>query len=126
MKVLLLRYIAVGAAGFVGTIARFFVGTAFGRLGLSFPVGTLFINVSGSMFLGWFMAHISSRGVSDTMRLAIGVGFVGGYTTFSTFMYESNKLADDGARLQAAMNLVGSLVLGILGVRLGIALGRWT
>ncbi len=125
MNILLWRYFAIGVAGFVGTIARFVVATLFGRLNFRFPIGTLFINVTGSLFLGWFLAHIALRNVSDTTRLAIAVGFCGGYTTFSTFMYESNKLADDGAGLQAVINLFGSLILGILGFRLGMILARW-
>jgi CrcB protein len=124
MNILLWRYFAIGAAGFVGSIARFAVANLFGRLNFRFPIGTLFINVTGSLFLGWFLTYISSRNVSDTTRLAIAVGFVGGYTTFSTFMYESNKLADDGAGFQAILNLVGSLILGIIGVRLGMMLAR--
>jgi fluoride exporter len=125
MNILIWRYFAIGAAGFVGTIVRYVVANLFGRLNFRFPIGTLFINVSGSLLLGWFLAHIALRNVSDTTRLAIAVGFCGGYTTFSTFVYESNKLADDGAGLQAIVNLVGSLVLGILGVRLGMMLARW-
>jgi CrcB protein len=126
MKALLLRYLAIGAAGFVGSIARFAVGTMFGRINAIFPVGTLVINLTGSLFLGWFLTYATSRSISDTTRLAIGVGFVGAYTTFSTFMYESNKLADDGAGIKAMTNLIGSLVLGILAVRLGILIARWT
>jgi CrcB protein len=125
MNTLLFRYFVIGAAGFVGTIVRFVVANLFGRLNFRFPIGTLFINVTGSLFLGWFLAHIALRNVSDTTRLAIAVGFCGGYTTFSTFVYESNKLADDGAAFQAIVNLVGSLILGILGVRLGMMLARW-
>jgi len=126
MKVMLIRCLAIGAAGFFGSIARYMVGLIFGRLPILFPLGTLFINISGSLFLGWFMAHISTRNVSDNLRLAVGVGFVGAYTTFSTFMYESNKLdVDYGARLQAITNILGSLILGILAVKLGILLARW-
>ena len=69
MNILLLRYFAIGVAGFVGTIARFVVANLFGRLNFRFPIGTLFINVTGSLFLGWFLAHIASRNVSDTTRL---------------------------------------------------------
>ena len=125
MKTLLIRCLAVGAAGFVGSIARYVVGLLFGRLGYRFPLGTLFINISGSFFLGWFMTHIASRNVSDTTRLAIGVGFVGAYTTFSTFMYESNRLDADGARIEAIVNIAGSLILGVLAVKAGILLARW-
>jgi fluoride exporter len=127
MKVLLLRYLAVGAAGFLGAIARYLVATLFGNLNKAFPIGTLVINVSGSLFLGWFLTYCAARNVSNLTRLAIGTGFVGAYTTFSTFMWESSSLAtDQGAGLLAIMNLLGSLILGILAVRLGIAIAQWT
>ncbi len=127
MKDLLLRYLAVGAAGFAGAVTRYLIATLFGSLGKAFPIGTLVINVSGSLFLGWFLTYCTSRSVADMTKLAIGTGFVGAYTTFSTFMWESNSLASDqGAGLLAIMNLLGSLILGILAVRLGIAIAHWT
>jgi CrcB protein len=126
MKTLLLRYLAIGAAGFLGAITRVAVATLFGRLNIRFPLGTLVINITGSLFLGWFLTYIGTRNVSDTTRLAIGAGFVGAYTTFSTFMFESSRLADEGANIEALVNLLGSLVLGIIAVRLGIMLARWS
>jgi len=126
MKGLLLRYLAIGAAGFVGAIARVAVATLFGRINVRFPIGTLVVNVTGSLFLGWFLTYVGTRNVSDVTRLAIGAGFVGAYTTFSTFIYESNGLADDGAGIKAIVNLVGSVVLGIIAVRVGILLARWS
>ena len=127
MKLLLQQYLAIGVAGFVGAISRVAVASIFGRLNIRFPLGTLFINVSGSLFLGWFLTFATDRyPVSDTTRLAIGAGFVGAYTTFSTFMFESNRLADDGAGLEALLNLLGSLALGLIAVRLGIAIARRT
>jgi CrcB protein len=118
----LIQYLAVGGAGFFGSILRFFVATVCGRLfGGGFPIGTLLINLSGSFFLGWFMTVIGNRVVvSDTTRLAIAVGFVGAYTTFSTFMYESNSLLKEAAILKAGVNILGSLILGLLAVRGGI------
>jgi fluoride exporter len=122
---LLMRYLAVGAAGACGSILRLMVSTFCGRfLGTAFPVGTFVINISGSLFLGWFLTVISQRVVvSDTFRLAVAVGFVGAYTTFSTFAYESNALIEDGSGIKAAANLVGSLLVGLLAVRVGIWLG---
>jgi fluoride exporter len=125
MKDFFLRYVAIGFAGSLGAILRYVVATQIGRLNYRFPLGTLVINISGSIFLGWFLTYVGKHQVSDVTRLAIGVGFVGAYTTFSTFMYESNRLADDGAGFEAIMNIVASLILGILGVRLGMLLARW-
>jgi fluoride exporter len=124
MKVLF-EYLAVGVVGSLGAMLRLLVATACGRIfGSDFPVGTLVINVSGCVLLGWFMTIIGDRLiVSDTVRLAVAVGFVGSYTTFSTFAYESNTLLQDGAVLKAGLNLVGSVLLGLLGVRFGIWLG---
>jgi len=118
----LIQCALIGLAGSLGSLMRYLVGTICGRLfGTAFPIGTLIINLSGSLFLGWFMTTVRDRvGVSDTVRLAIAVGFVGAYTTFSTFVYESNALLEDGALIKALVNMVGSLVLGLIAVRLGI------
>jgi fluoride exporter len=125
MNTLIGRYLAIALAGSAGAVLRYVVATQVGRLNLRFPLGTFIINISGSLFLGWFLAYVGRHHVSDTMRLAIGVGFVGAYTTFSTFMYESNKLADDGAGFLALVNIIGSLVVGIVAVRAGIMLANW-
>ena len=119
---LLVQCLAVGAGGALGAILRLVVSILCGRwFGAGFPIGTLVINVSGSLFLGWFLTLISQRYVvSDTLRMAVAVGFVGAFTTFSTFAYESNALLEDGATLKALANLIGSLVLGLVAVRLGI------
>ena len=117
-------YLWVGAGGFVGAIARYFLGNMCGRLfGTGFPIGTMVINLTGSFILGWFLTAISQRMiVSDAWRLAVAVGFVGAYTTFSTYMYESNRLLEDGSGIKATINLLGSVVLGLIAVRLGMML----
>jgi fluoride exporter len=119
-------YVAVGLAGSLGSILRYVVGNVCGRiLGTGFPVGTLVINVTGSLFLGWFLEVIHDRMiVTDTVRVAVAVGFVGAYTTFSTFCYETNALLEDGSGIKAMVNVLGSLTAGLVAVRLGIALGR--
>jgi CrcB protein len=123
---LVVQYLAVGAAGSLGAILRLLVSTTCGRLfGTAFPIGTLVINLSGSLLLGWFLTLIDERVVvPDTVRLAVAVGFVGAYTTFSTFAYESNSLLQDGSQLKAVVNVLGSVLLGLLAVRLGIWLAR--
>jgi fluoride exporter len=118
----LIQYLAVGLAGSLGAMARLAVSTLCGRLfGTAFPVGTLVINLSGSLLLGWFLTIIGQRYiVSDTLRMAVAVGFVGAYTTFSTFAFETNSLLEDGSVVKATANVVGSVVLGLVAVRLGI------
>ena len=121
MKVLV-QYLVVGAVGSLGAMLRLGVATACGRLfGTEFPVGTLLVNISGCVLLGWFLTLIDQRMIiGDTLRLAVAVGFVGSYTTFSTFAFESNALLAEGAAIKAVVNLVGSVILGLAAVRLGI------
>jgi CrcB protein len=118
--------LAIGLAGFCGALARIIVSTWCGRwFGTAFPIGILIVNVSGCFLLGLFLAAIDTRGgVSDMTRLAIAGGFVGAYTTFSTFIYDSNYLFEAGKVRSAALNLVLSIALGLLAVRIGVALGR--
>ena len=122
---LVVQSLAVAAGGAAGALLRFFVATACGRVfGTRFPVGTLVINLTGSLFLGWFLTVIGGRlVVSEVVRLAVAVGFVGAYTTFSTFMFESSSLLEDGSGNKAVVNLLGSLLRGLFAVRLGIWLG---
>ncbi len=125
MKILI-QYLVVAGAGALGAALRLFVASMSGRLfGTGFPTGTFIINISGSLFLGWFLTVAGNRVmVSDTTKLAIAVGFVGAYTTFSTFMFESNSLIEGGKQIQATINIVGSVLIGLLAVRLGVWLGQ--
>jgi CrcB protein len=123
--------VAFGSA--VGGLARWGVGLAAARwLGTAFPWGTLAINISGSLFLGWFTTLLGDRllqGVgwldADALRLMIAVGFTGAYTTFSTFEYETNGLFRDGRELAGIAYLAVSVFLGLAAVRLGVNLARW-
>jgi CrcB protein len=122
---LLVQCLAIGGGGFLGSIARFLVGVACGRWSAAFPVGTFIINISGSLFLGWFLTVVGSRiTVSDTTKFAVATGFVGAYTTFSTFMWESNALLREGSEIKAMVNLIGSLIVGLLAVKIGMYLAR--
>jgi CrcB protein len=124
----------VSVGGSLGALLRWGVGVAAGRwLGTGFPWGTFIINLSGSLFLGWFTTVLADRlphtkGVwlsADDLRLMVAVGFTGAYTTFSTFEYEAQGLLRDGDGLKGLTYLFASVFLGLLAVRLGIALARW-
>src|SRR4051794_40312989 len=119
MLKLLMQCGAVGGAGAAGAIVRFLVALACLQIfKTDFPVATLLINITGSMFLGWFLTVTQERfSLTETTRLAIASGFVGAYTTFSTFMYESDRLLHRGQELKAWGYLFGSLLLGMIAVR---------
>ncbi|HEY5311900.1 MAG TPA: fluoride efflux transporter CrcB [Pirellulales bacterium] len=123
--------VALGSA--CGGLLRWAVGIAAGRLfGTSLPYGTFIINITGSLFLGWFLTRLDQRPLgasfawprTDDLRLLIAVGFTGAYTTFSTFEWEAHGLLRDGETTAGTMYLVGSVLVGVLAVRLGVALGR--
>lgn len=120
------RFLLVGAGGFLGAIARYAVGLVAARLWSGeFPVGTLVVNVTGSFALGFFVALTAGRFPMDPgLRLMVATGFLGAFTTFSTFELENHRLLKAGLWTWAALNAAGSLVAGLLAVRLGLALGR--
>lgn len=114
----------VGAG--VGGVLRYALGGWIAqRWGTSFPWHTLAINVSGAFLLGVLMALTVERGaLAPEMRLFLGVGLLGGFTTFSTLSYESLALMQQGLALQGMANMFGSAVLGIVAAVLGVAAGR--
>lgn len=123
----LLPYLLVGIGGFLGANARFLVAQAVVTLWPTrFPLGTLLINVSGSFLLGVLGSVIAQRlsPASDMFRLALGVGFLGAFTTFSTFELETHSLLEDGAWLTASAYVGVSVFVGLLAVRVGLVLGR--
>jgi CrcB protein len=107
------KYLLVGLGGFAGAIARYGLGTLVTqRMGLRFPYGTFLINVSGCFLIGFFMHLLAERGVLDLHWLYIVViGFIGAYTTFSTFEYETMRELQDG-QIGIGLLYVGSSVLG--------------
>jgi len=120
-------YLLVGLGGFIGANARFVVARLVGALvETRFPLGTFVINVSGSFLLGILGAIVAQKMTpnSEAMRLALGVGFLGGFTTFSTFEFETHALLEDGSWLTAATNMFASLFVGLLALRAGIVVAR--
>jgi CrcB protein len=122
----LTKYLAVAAGGALGAVLRYYVGgTALGRAAAPFPTATFFINVTGSFVIGLFLTLAAERvTLSPHLRLAVAVGFVGAYTTFSTFEYETAKLIEDGDVTRALLNVVLSFAAGLLAVWLGIFAAR--
>lgn len=121
-----MQLILVGLGGFAGAVLRWSVdGWISERNPTAFPLGTLVINLTGSFVLGVLFAWVIERNVlPPEVRLPLMVGFLGAYTTFSTFMLESWRLVEEGAYALAAANLVGSVVLGLVAVVAGLAVGR--
>ncbi len=118
--------LAVGVGGFAGAIARYAVNLGIGALWTrSFPLATFLINVSGSFLLGFFSVWAAERAsVGPALRLLVGTGFVGAYTTFSTFELETERLASGGALGWAAVNVAASVAAGFVAVRLGMHAAR--
>jgi CrcB protein len=121
----LLKYLVVGLGGFVGANTRYIVGSWVARRwGTAFPYGTLLINVTGSFILGLFAALALRYAWNDNWRLLIAIGFVGAYTTFSTFEYETLQLVADGAWQRAATNVAVSVACGFAAAYLGVVVAR--
>ena len=112
--------IAIFCAG--GGLARYYLsGWVYGLLGRSFPYGTLVVNVIGAYCIGLIMEFgLRSTVISDTLRLGLTVGFLGGLTTFSTFSYETFRLLEDGQFLPAFTNVLASVLVCLLCTWLGI------
>ncbi|MFH1029595.1 MAG: fluoride efflux transporter CrcB [Pseudomonadota bacterium] len=106
-----------------GGLARYYLsGWAYNLLGRSFPYGTLLVNIIGAYLIGLVMeGGMRSTLISDTLRIGLTVGFMGGLTTFSTFSYETFKLLEDGQLLFAFANIVTSVAACLLFTWLGIA-----
>jgi fluoride exporter len=121
-----LPLVLIALGGAAGAVARYLVDTTVAqRTAGAFPWGTLVVNLSGSLVLGILFAWTVERGVlPPSVRGPLMVGFIGAYTTFSTLMLESWRLAEDGATGLALANVIGSSVLGIVAVFVGLSLGR--
>ena len=108
----------------MGSLARYIAGTAImGRFGGRFPLGTLVVNVSGSFLIGVLMTLLTERlAPHPNWRLLLVVGFLGGYTTFSSFEYETFRAIQDGGKWIGLLNVAGSVLMGYAAVWLGAAI----
>lgn len=120
----LLWYVAVGGAA--GSVARLLLaGLVQSRSATGFPLGTLVVNVSGSLLLGFLLRYsLETPAVSPEWRALLATGFCGGYTTFSTFSYETVALLEEGDWRRAALYVALSVAVSLLGMVLGAAAAR--
>ena len=118
------RYLMVLVGGGVGALMRYIAGmTIAARIGGRFPLGTLVINVTGSFLIGILMPLLTERfQPHSNWRLLLVVGVLGGYTTFSTFEYETFRAVQDGGKWIGLVNVVASVVLGYVAVWIGSAI----
>ncbi|GAB4548049.1 MAG: hypothetical protein Fur002_24610 [Anaerolineales bacterium] len=120
------KFLVISIGAVAGANARYWLGGwAAEKFGAAFPYGTLIINVTGSLVLGFFLTLIAERFIVDAhWRLLIAVGFLGSYTTFSTYTYESVNLILGGQAWLGALNLLGGSLLGAAAALVGVLLGR--
>ncbi|HYL93372.1 MAG TPA: fluoride efflux transporter CrcB [Alphaproteobacteria bacterium] len=121
-----MKYLVVGLGGFLGSVARFWLaGHVYARMGTRFPFGTLVVNCSGCFAVGLVMTILTQRTHIDPhWRYLVPIGFIGGYTTFSSFEYETMLAFQAGEFMAGAGNVVLSVVVGFICVWLGMVCGK--
>jgi protein CrcB len=121
-----MKYLAVAGGGAAGAVLRYYMtGSALARAAAPFPTATFVINVTGSFVIGFFLTLAGERvPINPNVRLAVAVGFVGAYTTFSTFEYETARLVEGKDYLYAFLNVVLSFAVGFAAVWAGIVAAR--
>ena len=122
----MLKYVMVGVGGCLGSILRFWLGSYIGsRMGTRFPYGTFVINITGSFLIGLVYAFVTARTQwSPNWRYLIPIGFIGGYTTFSSFEYETLLTIQAGQVGLGLLYVVLSVVVGFVAVWGGVVMGR--
>jgi CrcB protein len=120
------RYLFIAIGGALGSVARFWVGTAVAsRMGTRFPFGTLVINISACLIIGLSLEVLNRHvSLSPSWRFLVPIGFVGAYSTFSTFEWETFSNLSHGAFWIAILYVTVSLVSGLVAVALGVALAK--
>lgn len=121
-----MKYLLVWFGGGLGSILRFWVGSyVSGKTGTRFPYGTLFINCTASFLIGLIITLLAEKAHwNPNLRYLIPIGFIGGYSTFSTFEYETFRVMQDGGLWPALANVILSVVVGFFAVWLGVIVGR--
>ncbi len=120
-----MNVLLVALGGAIGSAARYLVGAVIAnRFGPDFPWGTFIVNVSGSFLIGVILSLVGGGQLPAGARLFLAVGVMGGYTTFSTYNYETLQLIQGGEFGAATFNTLGQVVAGLVAVYLGMVLGR--
>jgi CrcB protein len=121
-----MTYLAISIGAVLGANLRFLLGRWIAeRAGTAFPIGTVLINVTGSFVIGLVLVLVTERVVAPPwFRPMVAIGFLGSYTTFSTFSFETLALAQNGAWALAGLNIAASVAASLVGVYLGTLLGR--
>ena len=109
------KYLLIAVGGGLGSIARYWVGsTIAGRMGIRFPYGTLLVNLTACFVIGFTLTYLGKRAdLNPAWRFLIPIGFIGAYSTFSTYEWETLSTLRSGAFALAALYAVGSLVCGL-------------
>ena len=120
------KYLLIAAGGALGSIARYWVGsTISGRMGTRFPYGTFVINITACIIIGFTLTYLGKRAdLNPAWRYLIPVGFIGAYSTFSTYEWETLSTLRSGAFAMGALYALGSLILGLASVWAGAALAE--
>lgn len=120
-----MNVLLVAAGGAIGAVVRYLLGGWIqGRLGPDFPWGTFIVNVSGSLLIGVVLGLVDRGALSGEARLFLAVGILGGYTTFSTFSYETLKLIEQGNLGATLLNALGQVAAGLVAVYVGVVISR--
>jgi CrcB protein len=121
-----MRFVLICLGGAVGTGARYLLGGAVARwAGPDFPYGTLLINVLGSLLIGVVQqVGLSTLLIPDTLRVVLAIGVMGGFTTYSSFSYETIRLLEAGSWLAAGLYILLTTALCLAGCAAGLSLGR--
>jgi fluoride exporter len=122
----MVKYLMIAIGGGLGSMLRFWVGgVVSGKMGTRFPHGTFVINCTASFLIGFIITLLAEKTHwSPNLRFLIPIGFIGGYSTFSTFEYETFRVVQEGEFLIAFLNVALSVVVGFVAVWLGVIAGR--
>jgi CrcB protein len=121
------KYLWIAAGGALGSIARYWVGsTVASRLGTKFPYGTFVINLTACLIIGFSLTILARRtALNPAWRFLVPIGFIGAYSTFSTYEWETLSLLRGGAFVEASLYALGSLILGLIATWAGVAIAEY-